>query len=64
MKKPKVIDYWRVRASKTLHLNEVMGRCHYWRRATGTSHPTTIRRRVDRVCDECQRQKRLLRKKK
>lgn len=63
MKEP--IKYLKVRTGATLHLLSIAAKCHYVRRATGGRRKlTTVRKRKERVCDECQRQQRLARKKK
>lgn len=63
-KKKQLFYYWRVRASKILHLDPVTHLCHYYRRRATPATRTTLKLRTDHVCDECQRQKRILRRKK
>lgn len=56
--------YIQIRASRTLHLLEVAPLCHYLKRSKHKFKLTDLKRKTQSICDECQRQKRLERKKK
>lgn len=50
-----VIRYIRVGTSIVLHKKLVSSMCHYVARSAKPLSETTIRKRDERVCDECQR---------
>lgn len=60
-----ITDFLRIRNSDVLHKISVAGKCHYVLRSTfnETGKITTIKKRTDRICDECQRLEKLAKQK-
>ena len=60
-----VINYLRIRNSSTLHKMAVAMKCHYVLRSNfnETGRETTVKKRTDHVCDECQRLEKLMKQK-